>query len=285
MILVTGAAGKTGRAVLRALAQRGARARALVHREEQTEVARKAGAVEVIVGDMGDAGVLARAAEGVDTIYHICPNMHPQEEEIGRLILEASQAAGVRHFVYHSVLHPQTEKMPHHWHKLRVEELIFEYDIPFTILQPAAYMQNLLAYWPTIVNEGVYRVPYGGNARMSLVDLEDVAEVAAIVLTEPGHEGAIYELAGPEALTQHEIVETIGRVLGRSVRFESLPVDVWEQTARERGLSDYAVDTLKRMFLYYDAYGFWGNPNVLRWLLGREPTRLEEFIKRIAETT
>ncbi len=280
MILVTGAAGKTGRAVLRALARRGARVRALVHRPEQEAIVRDCGASQVIVGDMRDPSLLARAAEGARAVCHICPNMHPEEERIGAAILAAAHRGGVEHFVYHSVLHPQTEKMPHHWQKLRVEERIFESGLPFTILQPAAYMQNLLGYRRAIVDEGAYRVPYSGHTRMSLVDLEDVAEAAAIVLTEPGHEGAIYELAGPEVLTQHQVAEILSRVIGRDVRVEPVPLDVWEAGARARGLGEYAVQTLKQMFRYYDAYGFWGNPNVLRWLLGREPTDLKTFVRR-----
>ncbi len=283
MILVTGAAGKTGRAVLRALARRGVHARALVHRAEQTAAAREAGAGDVVVGDMRDPEVVTQAMVGVHTVYHICPNMHPEEEAIGRVVLNAAQAAGVEYFVYHSVLHPQTEKMPHHWHKLRVEEMIFESGLPFTILQPTAYMQNLLGYWPAIVNEGVYRVPYAPETRISLVDLEDVAQVAAIVLTEARHQGAIYELCGPEALTQHEVAQVLAQVLGRDVRAEALPRDEWERNARQAGLSEYAVDTLKRMFEYYERYGFWGNGNVLRWLLGREPTRLADFVRRVVE--
>ncbi len=283
MILVTGAAGKTGRAVLRALARRGVHARALVHRAEQTAAAREAGAGDVVVGDMRDPEVVTQAMVGVHTVYHICPNMHPEEEAIGRVVLNAAQAAGVEYFVYHSVLHPQTEKMPHHWHKLRVEEMIFESGLPFTILQPTAYMQNLLGYWPAIVNEGVYRVPYAPETRISLVDLEDVAQVAAIVLTEARHQGAIYELCGPEALTQHEVAQVLAQVLGRDVRAEALPRDEWERNARQAGLSEYAVDTLKRMFEYYERYGFWGNGNVLRWLLGREPTRLADFVRRVVK--
>ncbi len=283
MILVTGAAGKTGRAVLRALARRGVHARALVHRAEQTAAAREAGAGDVIVGDMRDPEVVTQAMMGVHTVYHICPNMHPEEEAMGRVVLNAAQAAGVEYFVYHSVLHPQTEKMPHHWHKLRVEEMILESGLPFTILQPTAYMQNLLGYWPAIVNEGVYRVPYAPETRISLVDLEDVAQVAAIVLTEARHQGAIYELCGPEALTQHEVAQVLAQVLGRDVRAEALPRDEWERNARQAGLSEYAVNTLKHMFEYYERYGFWGNGNVLRWLLGREPTRLADFVRRVVK--
>jgi uncharacterized protein YbjT (DUF2867 family) len=116
--------------------------------------------------------------------------MNPAEVEIGEGVIVAACAAGVEHVVYHSVLHPQTEAMPHHWSKLRVEEKLFESGLAYTILQPAAYMQNVLAYWEAIMEHGVYPVPYAVEARLSMVDLEDVARSAALILTEPGHIGA-----------------------------------------------------------------------------------------------
>ena len=82
--------------------------------------------------------------------------------------------------------------MPHHWKKLRVEEMLFESRLPYTILQPATYMQNLLAYWCKIHEEGIFQLPYSVETRLSMVDLNDVAQAAAIVLTEPGHVGATY---------------------------------------------------------------------------------------------
>ena len=99
---------------------------------------------------------------------------------MGRLVIGEARAAGVQHFVYHSVLHPQVEKMNHHWQKLRVEEMIFESGLPSTILQPAPYMQNLLGGWKSIVEDGVLRVPYSVDSKFSFVDLEDVAEAAPV---------------------------------------------------------------------------------------------------------
>ena len=113
------------------------------------------GAEKVIVGDMYDESAIRFAMQGVQSVYHICPNMNPEEIEIGNLVIEEANRAGVEHFVYHSVLHSQTEKMKHHWAKLRVEEIILESGIPFTILQPAPYMQNLLVGWKSIVEDGV----------------------------------------------------------------------------------------------------------------------------------
>jgi uncharacterized protein YbjT (DUF2867 family) len=206
--------------------------------------------------------------------------MSPDEVAIGQVALAAARAAGVERFVYHSVLHPQTESMPHHWHKLRVEALLFELGLPFTILQPAAYMQNVLAYWEKIANQGVYPVPYAIETRLNMVDLEDVAAVAAKALTEEGHLGAIYELAGPELLSQVEVAEILAQKLGRPVHAEAVPLEEWEQSVRQAGLGEYQIQTLLKMFGYYEAYDFWGNPGVLGWLLSREPVTFGEFVER-----
>ena len=281
MILITGSAGKTGQAVIQALVERGTAVRAFVYRHEQTALVKELGVQEVAVGDMRDAAVFRQATHGVRAIYHICPNISPDEVAIGRTAIAAASAAGVQHFVYHSVLHPQTEAMPHHWHKLRVEEMLLESGLNYTILQPAAYMQNVLAGWTTIVEQGVYQVPYPVKTRLGMVNLEDVATVAAIVLTEQGHVGATYELAGPEALTQTEVAAILSQVLGRSVRAEQMPLAVWTQQAQAAGLGAYQVETLVKMFRYYEQYNFWGNPRVLGWLLNRPPKRFREFVNPI----
>jgi NAD(P)H dehydrogenase (quinone) len=282
MILVSGAAGKTGRAALRALGGRGERLRALVHQAEQVPVVEAAGAGEAVVGDMRSRSVLDEALRGVRAVYHIPPNVNPDEVPIGQTLIAAARSAGVEHVVYHSVLHPQTEAMPHHWKKLRVEEALLASGLPFTILQPATYMQNLLAHWGTICQEGIYPVPYAAATRLSLVDLDDVAQAAALVLSQPGHLSATYELVGTEALSQDEVAVILSAGLGRPVRVEVVPLDAWEQGARRAGLGEYAVETLAAMFRYYEQYGFSGSPRVLGWLLGRSPTSLEAFVRRAA---
>jgi uncharacterized protein YbjT (DUF2867 family) len=223
---------------------------------------------------------LERAARGVRAVYHICPNMSPDEIRIGKIAIAAAHSAGIERFVFHSVLHPQTEAMPHHWNKLRVEESLFESQLPYTILQPCAYMQNVLAGWQSIVDRGVYAVPYSVESRMSMVDLGDVAKAAAVVLTEPGHLGATYELAGPEALTQIQVAEILGKCLGRLVRAERLSIEEWTRQAQASGMGRYQIETLVKMFCYYDQHGLWGNPRVLSQLIGRTATRFETFVER-----
>jgi len=160
MILIIGAAGKTGRSIIRALAHKRAKIRGLVRRAEQAEAIKELGATEVVVGDLRSADTIIQAVQGVESVYFICPNMTPDEVSIGRQILQAATAAEVQLFAYHSVLHPQMEAMPHHWQKMRMEEQIFASGLPFVILQPAIYMQNILGQWQQILDTGVYAVPY-----------------------------------------------------------------------------------------------------------------------------
>ncbi|HEY2981264.1 MAG TPA: NmrA family NAD(P)-binding protein, partial [Anaerolineales bacterium] len=204
MILITGAGGKTGRALIKALSKVESVC-AFVRSAEHVPAVKSLGATEVIVGDLRDASALRGALKGARAIYHMCPNMSPDELAIGRLIIAESRGAAVEHFVFHSVLHPQIEEMPHHWDKLRVEELLFESGLPFTILRPAPYMQNLLSGWKKIMEEGIFQVPYAVETRLSLVDLEDVAAAAVAVLSESGHLYSTYELTGTLPLSQGEV--------------------------------------------------------------------------------
>lgn len=280
-VLVTGAGGKTGIAVILELRRRGVPVRALVRQPHHRAVMEGLGVDEVVEGDLRDGDVVSRAVSGVDAVYHICPNVHPEEIEIGRWMIAAARASSVGHFVFHSVLHPQTEAMPHHWAKLRVEEMLLEAELPFTILQPAPYMQNVLAQRPHIARDGVYSVPYALETRVVMVDLEDVAEVAGRVLAEPGHLGATYELCGSDALSQTEIAEVLTAGFGRAVRPQTVPISTWTEGATAAGMGEYQVRTLVKMFRYYERHGMAGSSAVLEGLLGRPATTFAQTVDRL----
>ena len=143
-------------------------------------------------------------------------------------------------------------------------------------------MQNSLTEWDRMVSDGIYRVPYPIETRLSLVDLEDVAEAAARVLTDVGHSGASYELAGTLPLSQIEIAEAFGRALNKTIRAEAEAIESWKQRARDAGMNDYSRETLVKMFRAYARDGLKGNPNLLGWLLGRPATSLAAFAARMA---
>ena len=283
MILVTGAAGKTGQAVIKALAAKGASVRALVRDPERAAALTALGASDIAVGHFADGIALGFAAAGVEAIYHICPNMSRDEVAYARAVAAAAKARGVKRFVYHSVLHPQIEAMPHHWAKMHVEEMLFAAGFELTILQPTAYMQNILGAWRGVTADGVFRVPYPVETRLSLVDLDDVAAAAAAVLTQDGHAGATYELVGTGPLSQIEVAGAIGAALKRDVRAETESIATWEARARAGGMGEHERNTLAAMFRYYAAHGLIGNTNALSWLLGRAPNDLAHFLDRTAK--
>lgn len=281
MILVTGAAGKTGEAVIRALAKGGEPVRAFVHRDSQVDPLISIGANQGLVGNFQNPDDLDRAFQGIRSIYHICPNMNVEEVLIGRSVIRAAKKNGLEHFVYHSVLHPQVQVMAHHWNKLQVEALLFESGLDYTILQPASYMQNVLGYWEKMVTEGVYAVPYSTDAQFSMIDLDDLGQAAARVLHEgKPHYRAIYECSGAQVLTNNGIAECVGAVIGRQVKAVALDRGEWARGMRSKGAPESTIATLLGMFEYYDQFGFIGNGNVLTWLLGRMPARFEEFLVR-----
>ena len=280
MILLTGAAGKTGRAVLSALVNRGAKVRCLVRRPDAGDHLLAMGASEIALGSMADDVALTSAMAQCESIYHIAPNVDAGEEAYGAAMLRAAKASGLRHVVYHSVLHPQIEAMPHHWAKLRVEEQILASGLPFTILRPTAYMQNILSAVPGARTEGTYVTPYPVTARISLVDLIDVGEVAARVLTEPGHDFAAYDLVGTPPLDQMQVAAALSRALGHEVVAREQSLADWDAQAAANGLAAGARETLARMFLAYAVQGLPGNPFVLSALLAREPTTLDAMLAR-----
>jgi len=283
MILVIGAAGKTGRAVLRALAGRREPIRALIHRPDHAPSLQALGVQETLVGDLLDRADMQRAVDGVRAIYHMAPNVSPDEIPMGKTVISAAQSADVERLVLHSVLHPHIEAMPHHWQKARVEELLFASGLPFTILQPTAYMQNVAAAWDQILTQGRYPVPYSPDTRLSLVDLEDVAQAAARVLVEPGYTGATIELVGTPGMSPRDIVELLSAELDRRVTVEVVPLEAWERKARASGLGEYQVSALTRMFAYYEEHGLTGSPQALTGLLGRQPTSFPAFVRRVIQ--
>ena len=280
MILLTGAAGKTGKAILNTLLPHGVRVRSLVRSSSQADEIRSIGGKHIAIGDLRDSNALASAMEGILSVYYIAPNMSPDELEIGRNLIRIARENGVTRFVYHSVLHPQIEAMPHHWQKLRMEEYLFESGMDYTILQPCAYMQNILGSWHSITEKGIYAVPYASSARISLVALEDVAAAVEVVLTQRNHNGAVYELAGPEPLSQDEVAEVLGTQLGRPVEAVALDRQQWADNARATGMNEASITVLVKMFEYYNQNGLIGNSNILEYLIKRPATRFSEFVQR-----
>jgi uncharacterized protein YbjT (DUF2867 family) len=279
-ILITGASGRTGRRMVAALAARNARVRAFVRRPAAGDELRALGAAEVAVGDLLDRDALAAAVRGAAQVLHICPPMHPQEDALARTLIDLCARERTGRFVLYSVLHPLLADVPHHHRKLAAERYLVDSGIAATILQPSRYMQHLVPMWPAVLATGAHSMPFSTTSRLSVVDLQDLAEATAKVLTETGHEGATYQLAGPDALSQDDIAAILSKLLGRPIRAVAKPLDEALREAAAAGFPPERVETIRLMNAHYDAHGLVGNPNVLQWILGRPATRFRDFVRR-----
>ncbi|MFC7727021.1 SDR family oxidoreductase [Nocardioides sp. GCM10028917] len=220
-IAVVGGHGKTGRAVCSALADCGVDARPL---------------------GRADWPDLASAVVGCEAAYVIAPNLHPDEPAYVASVLAALGSAGVERVVYHSVASPYAPAMPHHVGKAVSEDLVRRSGLGWTILQPGAYLQNLDLTGPV-------DLPYSPDVRFGFLDLTDLGRAAAVVLTEPGHGGATYELASRVA-TVRELADEAG-----------VPV---------RRVDDPGTHAwLSAMFAYYDDHGLPVGTRVLDALVER----------------
>ena len=279
IILVTGASGRTGRRVISQLIARRQRIRAFVRRPEAAQELLAMGVNDCFLGNLERDDDLRSALRDVSGVLHISPPMHPAEDKIAAAMIALCEAQGVERFVLYSVLHPLAD-VPHHRRKLAAEHALINSSLAYTILQPCRYMQHLNAIWPQVRDAGRHAMPFSSTARFSLVDLHDLAEATARVLVEPGHDYATYQLAGPARLSMNDCASTLTDLLGREVTAIARSDEEFRRDAQAAGMPAARIETMSVMNAHYTAHGLSGNANVLRWLLGREPTTFAAFVKR-----
>lgn len=277
MVLAVGAAGPSAGLVVPELAKRGARVRGLIRDADQGDAVRKNGAAEVAIGDLRDRGSVDAALEGVDAVFYIAPAFIPDEAEVGKGMVEAAKRAGVRRFVFSSVIAPVIGALDNHIGKAPVEEAIVESGMEYAILQPALFFQNLAGGWPRVVETGVFAEPWSTETRFSRVDYREVAEVAAIALTEDRLLYGTYQLSAEGNLDRNDVARLMGEVLGREIQPARLDPD---EIAPEDDVGQRSP--MRRMFDWYDDRGLLGNPLVLRAILGREPRTLQQYVRELA---
>jgi uncharacterized protein YbjT (DUF2867 family) len=244
-ILVTGATGSTGSALVERLVARGASVRAMVR---SAAAAQRMG-VPAAVADFDDPTAVAAALSGVDAAYLVTPSSERAQEQQERFA-EAAVAAGVRHLVVLSQL-AAVEDSPVRFlrYHAAVERRVRELGIGHTFLRPNLFFQGLLALAPQVRGGGPLVAPIG-DAKVSAVDVRDIAEVASVALTEPGHVGRTYDITGPAALTHADMAAAIGGATGRRVDFVDVtPADF---AAALRGmLPDWQVEGTLEDYAHY----------------------------------
>lgn len=268
-IAIIGAAGITGQTIIPLLLKKGLSVRALLWRD--SERARFPDLEQIETVELLDPATIAAALRGVRAVYYIPPVFNHLEELYGKNVIAACAAAGVSRLVFHSVMHPSTPSLPHHFRKAGVELAIRESPLRWTILQPSMYTRTPLIFLNAKRNQ--LEPGFSCESSFTPLDLGDLSEAVATVATEAGHEFATYELAGQDCLSYAQMADLISDVTGQRVSAKSIDAgQVVDRLVAAGGfLPDSAAD-LRAMLDHYDAHGLVGNSNVLRMLLRREPT-------------
>jgi uncharacterized protein YbjT (DUF2867 family) len=277
-ILVMGGTGNVGGAVVRELLKRKANVRVLARK--QPEEGKLPAAVEVAIGDLLDPVSVEQAMQGVDKLFLL--NAVVADELTQALIAYGiARRIGLKHVTYLSVFKvEQFHDVPHFASKLAVEQALREFGVPYTILRPGYYIQNDGMLKDALRGPGIYPMPIG-TAGICAVDTRDIAEAAAISLTEEGHEGQTYDLTGPILISGPGNAAIWTKLLGKEIKYTGHNFDQWEQQMRARAPGWTAFD-LRTMFQGYFDRGFASTEQEVARvtkLLGHAPRSYEDFRK------
>ncbi|MEU5761248.1 NAD(P)H-binding protein [Nocardia sp. NPDC047648] len=240
MILVTGATGTVGRALVDRLVAAKTPVRALTRRPAAAKLPE---AVDVVAGDLGDPTSIAAALRGVDRVFLLTTG--PEIPVHDANLLHEAARAGVTHVVKLSSGRTgddtATDPIPS-WHRLG-EQALRDSGLAWTILGPLGFMANALHWADSIRHQDSVFAAYG-HGRIAVTDEHDIAAVAATVLTSDGHDGRTYRLSGPEALSPGEMTAVLADVLGRPLRFIEVEPARARQAIVDHGVSELMADAI-----------------------------------------
>ncbi len=284
MILIIGGRSKIGSALIGELRARDQRVRALV-RENESAATFPAG-VEPIAGDLADADSLSRAMQGISSVFLLC-GPTPDEVALNQHAIDAAHAARVDPLVRSSILgsDPASQTTFVRDHGV-ADEYLRSADVPHAIVRPNMFMENVPeSTIPSIDATGTFYAN-AGDARISMVDTRDVAAVAAVLLTEPGHVGAELDVTGPEAISYDGVAGKLRSALGRQITYVDVPDDVVREALAGFGLGEWLVTSLVELFADYrrsgtDGYAARVTDTVAR-LTGRQPRTLDQLLAEVS---
>jgi len=279
MILITGASGTVGKAVLAEVTRTDAKCKAMYRSPAEAGKAPKG--IATAIADFAKRETLSAALDGIETVYLVCSPV-PDLVQLENNMIDACVAAGVKHIVLNSALgagdYPKSFPS---WHR-QVENKLRNTSLRYTILRPNSFHQNVPAFFaPSIRAEGAFYSSMG-NARVSFIDVRDIAAVAAKALTDSEHVGKTYELNGPEALSYTELAEKIAKHSGRSVKYVDIPAEAQRKAMLDQGMPAWQADALLDLQAYYTSGKGGATDGLLHQLLGRAPITMDRFLSEFA---
>jgi uncharacterized protein YbjT (DUF2867 family) len=274
VILVTGATGRQGGAVARALLAHGHAVRAMTRKPDGAGARALAGqGAAIVYGDLDDPASLERALKGAWGALAVQDSWEAgvvREEAQGKRVAELARLAGVQHFVYQSVASAhRSTGIPHFDNKWRVEETVRSLGFPScTIIRPTFFMENFLSpsFKPGI-DQGAVTLGIRPETRLQMIAVADIGQYGRLAFER--HEalnGRALDIAGDE-LTMPEVARVLSAVTGRTIGFRHVPIEEVRK----------ASDDFAKMLEWFDAVGYTADIKGLEAEFGIRPTSLREW--------
>jgi uncharacterized protein YbjT (DUF2867 family) len=275
MILVTGATGTTGREVVKQLTAAGARMRLLV-RDPDRAVALDGPGVEIVQGDLARPETLTAALAGIEKVF-LLTAPHPAQVELQGNLVEAARRAGVRRIVKMSAIGAdlQSPVRVARWHA-ETEKQIEASGLGYTHLRPGFFMQNVLAFAPSIAAQSVFQVP-AEDARLAMIHVGDVAAVAVRALLDAAHAGQAHTLTGPEPLSYHDVAAKLSEATGRTIRYVNVAPEDFRRGLLQAGVPEWYADMLLELYAIVRAGYAAAVTDTVQRVTGRPPLRFDDF--------
>lgn len=271
-ILVTG--GTIGDSVVDGLAKMGKKVRVTTFIKQPRPAWDSIG-IEQVEVDYARPDTLDRAFDGVEAYFSVSPLIQ-NLVETGVQAVNAAKRAGVRHIVRSSVLGAADDAITFpRWHRA-VEKVVEESGIAYTILQPTAFMQNVLFYAGSIKKDGKFYSAQG-DAKASLVDARDIADAAVIALTENGHDGKKYKITGGEAISNFDIAKALSEATGASIEYVPVSDHAAKQSMLGMGMPGWMVDGMMELNQIMVRGWLAGIEPGFEELMGRKPRTIRQF--------
>jgi uncharacterized protein YbjT (DUF2867 family) len=281
MILVVGASGTNGREVVSRLAQAGQRVRAMVRDPGKAGELRAEG-VEVVAGDLDDPPSLDKALKGIDRAFFLAA-VDRRYVDWFRNFLDAARRSGSPHVVKFSGMGAASdspaELMRQHG---QTDEALAASGLPYTILRPNSFHQNLLWSARSIREPGAFYLPLK-DARQSLVDVRDIADVAVAALTGAGHEGQTYEITGPQSLSYADVADILSTVLGKPVQYVDVPPEAALESMLKSGMPEWNARAVAELYGLFASGLFARTTDTVGRITGGPPISFEQFARDHAD--
>lgn len=276
-ILITGATGSVGTHLVKYLSEKKVGFRVLARKSDRATKLSSIKGLELVYGDLADKNSVKNALQGIEKVF-LLTDSSETAEALQLSFVDTAKANGIQHIIKLSQL-AATLQSPVRFlrYHAAVEQKIKELAMNYTFLRPNLFMQGLLGFKESIIKKGLFFAA-AGDAKISVIDVRDIAAVAAETLTTEGHENKIYDLTGPEAITHQQMADYFSRELKKAVKFIDVKPEDMHRELIKVGFPLWQADGLMEDYAHYARGEAAYVSSTVKNIIGNSPRNFQTFI-------